>query len=416
MNHEVVIIGGGFGGVRVAKIIAKWGHNVHITLIDKSRYHTFQPYLYEVAAIYMPEVFVEHPEANFYKLRATAAYPLEDIFFDDLNVTIVEDKVVEIDFKAKEVLLRSGVSRTYDILVVAVGSDTNYFDIPGLSERALPLKSVFDALTIRNVIDEMFFNTPKNRVIKIVIGGGGFTGCELGAELIGYLRKLSKLHGRPHNSAECMIIEAASVLIGSASLWVQEKAKSRLTALGVKLSLASPIKAVKDKNIVLKNNSNVSFDILIWTAGVMANDLTHSLEGVQREKDLCLRADKCLRVVPHRDVFSVGDVTYCIDERTGKSLPMTASVALREAKYVAENIKHLILKEPLVDCVSQHPGFIVPLGSKYALFDGYGIRLAGFFPWVLKHLVALHYWWSILGWRKAFKLWRSSLSIFIRND
>lgn len=414
MIHEVVIIGGGFGGVRVAKILAK-EKNLHITLIDKSRYHTYHPNLYEVATAHLSEVF-GHLKINFYDLHSSAAYSLEDIFLDDLNVSVLEDEFAGADFKKYFVKLKKGGKLRYDFLALAMGSETNYFGIPGMSANALPLKNFFDALELRNAIDELFFAAPKNHLIKIVIGGGGFTGCEFAGELIGYIKKLSRIHGRPEYYAECLIVEAAETLLGGAGEWIQKKAAARLQKLGGKIMFKSMIKEIRQKEIVLGDGSKIPYDLLVWTAGVKASEAVKTLEGVKFEKSSCIAVDKHFRIAPHENVFGVGDITYCVDEATGKALPMTAAVALREAKYVAENIKRAIAKKPPLAYRVTQPGFIIPLGGRYALLELYGIRLAGFLPWALKELIGLKYWTETLGLRKAWGLWKKGLEIHARND
>ncbi|OGF64573.1 hypothetical protein A2661_01230 [Candidatus Giovannonibacteria bacterium RIFCSPHIGHO2_01_FULL_45_24] len=414
MIHEIIIVGGGFGGARVAKLLAE-EPNFHITLVDKSRYHTFYPNLYEVATAYLPEAF-GHLPIDFVDLKSSAIYPLEDIFLDDINVSVLEDEFLGADFKKHFVNLRKTGKLRYDFLALAMGSETNYFGIPGMAEKALPLKNFFDALGLRNAIDELFFRAPKNQLIKIVIGGGGFTGCELAGELMGYMDKLSRIHGRPRYYAECLIVEAAETLLGSASPWVQKKAKARLEKLDVKFMFKSAIKEIRQNEIILGVGSKVPYDLLIWTAGVKASESVKTLESVKLEKASCVPVDKNLRIAPHENVFGVGDITYSVDEATGKSLPMTASVALREAKCVAENIKRMAAKKPLLYYRASHPGFIIPLGGRYALLELYGVRLSGLLPWLLKEFIALKYWAGLLGWRRAFGLWKKGLEIHSWND
>src|SRR3989338_4460834 len=217
---EIVIIGGGFGGVRVARRLAQ-ERNVHITLIDKERYHTFHPELYEVATANIPETF-GHLPLEFSELRSTASYPLVDIFSDHLNVTVLHDEVVTINFKKQETLLKSGSTHTYDVLVLGIGSEVNYFDIPHLAEYALPLKTLWDALQIRNQLDELFRTTQKKETINIIIGGGGFTGCEFAGELCFYIKKLTTLHGRPAELVTITIVEGSSALLPGVDAWVQK--------------------------------------------------------------------------------------------------------------------------------------------------------------------------------------------------
>src|SRR3989338_6973856 len=190
MVKEVVIVGGGFGGVRVAQRLARRMSGVHITLIDKERYHTYHPELYEVATADLPEAF-GHVSSEFTELRSSAAYPLADIFLHDLNVTVLHEEVSSLDFKSNALELKNGTMHSYDILVLAMGSETNYFDMTPLRTHALPLKNIWDALAVRNALDEAFATLPKNHPISIVIGGGGFTGCEFVGELSFFVRDLA---------------------------------------------------------------------------------------------------------------------------------------------------------------------------------------------------------------------------------
>ena len=415
MLHEVVIVGGGFGGVRVAKILSKWDERIHITLIDKSRYETFYPNLYEAATADIPEPF-GHLAVNFYDLKNSSIYPLEDIFLNDLNVTVLEKEVVGINFKKHKILFKDSEARSYDVLVLAAGSETNYFNMPGTKERVMPIKSFFDALAIRNAVDEAFATLPKNHIVQIVIGGGGFTGCELAAEMAGYMKKLAKIHGRPEYYSECWIIEAGEALLGGASPALQKKTKERLDALGIKFVLNSAVKSLADKKVILADGKEMPYDVLVWAAGVKANNLVKIISEAKLKKASCAAVDKFLRILPYENVFGVGDMTYCVDEKTGKSLPMTASVAIREAKYAAENIKRMILKKPLVNYRPHHAGFIIPLGGRYALLESHGVRLSGFLPWAAKQMITLHYWGNLLGWRRAFGLWKNGLEIYAQND
>lgn len=422
MMKEIVIVGGGAAGANIAKMLAKWHEgarkSVHITLIDKSRYHTFQPFLYEVATANLPESYGEGPNPlDFFDLKSSTIYPLEDMFLDDLNVSVVEDEVSGIDFKKKKVNLKKDEKgRHYDVLVLSAGSDTNYFGNTGLSEHALPLKNFFNALLIRNAVDEAFALTPKNQVVRIVIGGGGFSGCELAGEFAGYFKKLAEIHGRPRDSYECVVVEAADKVLGQASPWLQKKTFSRLKSLGIKFKFQSPIKEVQMKDVIMQSGEKMHYDVLIWTAGVKANDIAHGLGGVKLQKASCMTVDKFLHIAPHDNVFAAGDLAYCIDEETGKSLPMTGSVAIREAASVVENIKRIILNKPQIAYKPYMAGYIIPLGGRYALLEAYGIRLAGFLPWLAKYAVAVKYWVPLVGWRKTLKIVFAGMKVYSKND
>lgn len=415
MTKEIVIIGGGFGGVRVAQRLARRVRGAHITLIDKEHYHTFHPELYEVATADLPETF-GHLPLEFRELRSTASYPLIDIFRNDINVTVVHGTVTGIDFKNQKALLEHGATYFYDVLVLAVGSETNYFGIEGLAPRALPLKTLWDALSIRNALDEAFTRAPKRQRITIAIGGGGFTGCEFAGELAFFVKKLEAEHGREQNSTDIVVVEASPAVMGGASTWVQRMAQKRLESLGIKLMLERSIAGVRDSSLILKDGTTVSFDVLIWTAGVRANSFTKTCAEVQVQKNFCLCVDQYMRALPYENVFSVGDATYCVDNATGKSYPMTATIALKEAESAAHNIERTFEKKPLVAFSYTPPGFIVPLGGKYALFDSRWIKISGILAWALKHVVALHYWTGLIGLHRGYKVWRDGMKIFIKND
>src|SRR3989344_5380952 len=125
MMHEIVIVGGGFAGIRVAKMLSQWGRDIHITLIDKNRYHTFHPALYKIATAHISEPF--HAQfSDFTELRSSAAYSLEEIFLNSLNVTFIEDEVTGIDSRNKTISLKNSLPHFYDILVLAFGSETEY--------------------------------------------------------------------------------------------------------------------------------------------------------------------------------------------------------------------------------------------------------------------------------------------------
>src|SRR3989344_6572790 len=338
MIQQIVIIGGGFGGVGVAKSLAKWVRDIHVTLIDKNKYHVFYPSLYEVATAHVPESASGHKKVNFHELFSSASCSFDEIFLNDLNVSFLQGEVLRMDFKEQKVNLKSGDEIKYDFLVIGAGSESNYFNILGLYENSIPLKNLNDALLVRNALDELFATSPKNKVFKIIIGGGGFTGCEFAGELVGFLEKLSRIHGRPKFYFECSIIDGApNVLSGGANALTQKKVQERLSNMGVKLVFGKKIKEVKKKKIILENDSVVDFDLLVWTGGVKKNTLSRNQ----------LFVDSYFRVSPYENVFGVGDSIYFVNEKTGAPLPMTASLAIREAKYVAENIKRTLQKQSL---------------------------------------------------------------------
>ena len=425
--YRVVIIGGGFAGIRAALVLLKKTENVYVILIDKNHYHSYHPDYYEAACAVFKE-FKETSISQFINLRQTIAIPFETIFRGRKNIQIIKDEIGDIDFEKSKILTLHKKEVKYDWLIVAAGSQTSFYDIPRLKELSYELKTIQDALNIRNGIDELFERKGKREKISVIIGGGGFTGCELAGEIMGYIKNLAKIHNHPRENIEIKIIEASPALLGGASEWAREKTKKRLNNLGVKILLNSQIEKVSKNSdydfskpsfigsVHLKNRESLNFDILVWTAGVEAADISKIFPKESLEKKLCLNTDNYLSARPFKNVFAVGDIAYCFDETTKNPLPMTAQTAISQGRYAARAIIKKINKQTLKPYQPKQSQFIIPLGGKYALADLKIIKFSGFFAWALKHLVTLRYFLSILPFFSALSLWLRGLRIYIKND
>jgi len=414
-NPKIVILGAGFAGVRVALDLAKAAPNLDIALINKTTYHEFPPDFYEVATATLPEPKgKQFCPVRFENLKGSVAIPLEAIF-QKTKVKVITDAVISLDFKIRKVFLKSGKKYDYDILVLALGSQTNYFGIKNLERYSLALKSVDDALNIRNEIDEIFARKKMNEKINIVIGGGGFTGCELAGELVGYLKTLGKIHSHKQYNVKLSVVEANPGLIQGASESVQRAVEKRLRSLGIDIYLNSKITTVEQSKFYTKPNLTLSYDILIWTAGIRSNNLVDRLNGVHTEKT-CLVIDKSLRLVSYKNIFAIGDIAFCYDEEKSYQAPATAQTAVDQGKHVAKNIIRLIKNEPFLLYKPKKPKFVVPLGGKFAVGEISSLVLEGIEAWWLKRAAALGYFVSILPATKAFQIWSSGNKFFVGND
>jgi len=412
---KIVILGAGFAGVRIALDLAKSSRGVNIVLINKNPYHEFHADLYEVANTILPEPQKEPKLRLAYEhLKGSVAIPLEKIF-RSTKVEIVIDEAVSLDFKNKRLGLKGGKNLKYDILVLALGSETNYFGILDLEKYSLPLKTVDDALNIRNEIDEVFARKKEKEKISIIVGGGGFTGCELAGELALYVQDLSKIHAHKKHDITLSIVEACPALINGVKRSVQETAEKRLRALGIKLYLNSKITKVSKKMVHAEPHLAIPYDVLVWTAGIKANSFASNLTGVHVEKT-CLIVDKTLRVIPLKNVFAIGDIAYCFDEERSCPVPATAQTAIHQGSQTAKNISRLLKGEDLVLYKPKMPNFIIPLGGKFAAAEIGGFMLEGIDAWWLKRAAALRYFASILPSSEAFQIWSEGNKFFIAND
>ncbi len=415
-TKQILILGGGFGGVRAALDLEKKNlTNAKITLVSRDQFHEYHPDLYEVAASFLPEDGDKRQKRLRYEhLRGTVAVPLNKIF-QNKDVDLIYESVVAIDLKSKIVSLKDGKKLDFDYLVIALGSVTNFFGNQKLEETSLPLKTVSDALNIRDNIDELFLEKKRNQEIRIVVGGGGFTGCELAGELVNYLKSLAKLHNHPLDKLEISIVEASPNLINGADQWFQSEALKRLTKLGVKTHLNSKIVDVEDHRIIFETGEKVNFDILVWTAGIKANSLTEKISNVKLEKNVCLAIDRYSRTIGYENVFAIGDNCFCFDTEHNHPVPPTAQLAISQGRSVAVNIAHLIKKEEMEVYEPQMPNFVIPMGKGFALAKVFGFKVKGLFAWWLKRFVALGYISSIVTPLEALKVWWGGITFFIED-
>lgn len=401
-KRTVVIVGGGFGGVRAALDLSAHERDLKIVLVDKDGYHSYPADYYKLLSPSRDKN--EHfGRAKFRLMFSSVSIPLADIFEGKKNVEIVFGEVSGLDSPKNEVILSSGLKIRYDWLILAVGSATNFYDIPGLRHRALEFKTTEDSLNLRNAVDEAFARKGKRENIDIVVGGGGFTGCEVASELVGFAKNMAQLHGHPTENVSVSIIEASPVLLGSAGEWISKKVLLRLKKLGVKIFLGDPLIDVKDNFVDLKSGKSMNFDVLAWTAGVKANPLAEKIAGLNLSKGSCVTVDEYLKTNLAENIFAIGDLAFCMDNE--KPMPMTSQTAISQGKYVAYYIKKKLHGRRIFKYHPKKLNFIIPLGGRYALIDFGRFKLEGFIPWALKRFVALKYFLSILSVGRAFKAW-----------
>lgn len=411
---DIVILGGGFGGVTTAKkILRRLEGNYKLTIIDKKDFHDYHPQLYDIASAWIPK---NNPKKiDYLNIEGTVAFPFSKIFAGK-DVNFIVDTVVNIDAKNKTIRLSENKDIIFDYLVIALGSETNYFGIEGLEENSLSFKNVEEALNVRNEIVEAFYNHQEGKEINIVIGGGGFSGCELAAELKSFVHLLCQEHSVPESKVTITIVEACETVLQGAKKWSQERAYSRLKHLDVKVLTSSVIDGVGNKEIKIKGGATIKFSILIWTAGIKANSLMSKLAGFELGKGGCLINDEFLRIKSFENIYSVGDNAFCFDVKHNCPVPPTAQKAIHEGKTVAINICNQINNKPLLVHNPELPSFAIPLGSKFALVTIGNLFIEGYIGWVVRELISLKYFTTLLPLNEAVVWWWKGVRIFIRND
>ncbi len=392
-----VILGAGFGGLRAAMILAKRNHPV--ILIDKNNYHTYTPILYELSVI-------SKALANNCDLRSIASFPISDLI-SGLPISFINDEVTNIDINNNEVIL-ADQKIPYKNLILALGSETNYYNIPGLKENSLSLKSFLDAMKIRDEISSASFFESKKPTL--IIGGGGSTGVELAGEI-----QLAGL-------ANVMIIQRPPNILEGFNDKLKNWAEKRLGRLGVRIILDTiiEVKAApadgQNKKVILKNSGETDFDFLIWTGGIKSNSLIEKID-LKKDEYGHLIITKDMKCRPTENIYAIGDMV-CLHKNDDKIVPCLAQSAIEEGTVAAKNILRQAQDKfsASYEYKEKEYPYILPVGGKYAIFQYKNFVIDGLIAWILKGLVELNYLIKIMPFFKAFRIWFKGLKIFLQNE
>lgn len=329
MKREVVIIGGGFGGIKTAKMLAK--ADVNITLIDKTNHHLFQPLLYQVATAALSP--------------GDIAVPIRGIFSKQKNVKVMLGEVVEVLEEQKVVRLKDDRLIPFDTLVVACGAKYNYFGNHAWEKHAPGLKTISNALNIRERIllslekaDQIDSPEEQQKYLNFVVIGGGPTGVEM-AGAIAEIAKRNMMRDYTNFSPEqthVYLIEAGPRILNGYDDSLSQKAVDMLGELGVEVLQGTAVTHIEQDKVFLEGGVIESPNI-VWAAGVVANEVIGTLDV---ETDRAGRAIVApdMSLPRHRDIFVIGDAVHMKDDK-GNLLPAVAPVAMQQGKYVANLLK-----------------------------------------------------------------------------
>src|SRR6266404_4191849 len=325
---HIVVLGAGFGGLEFCKQF--YGPDARITLVDHTNHHLFQPLLYQVAT-----AGVSAPDI---------AQPIRSILSDRQNVTVLLDTVVDFDLAGKKVVLKDDVL-AYDYLVLALGGCTSYFGHPEWEEFAPGLKSLADALRIRSQILLAFEEAESEpttdeheRLMTIVVVGGGPTGVELAGAFAELGRHVLKADFRRIDASEARVIllEGAPRVLANLPPELSDSAQKQLEELGVQVRVNAKVKAISEERVDLDNGETIWAANIIWAAGVAATPLTKKL-GVELDRAGRVKVLPDLSLPGHREGFAVGDMALVL-QADGKPVPGVSPAAMQMARHVARII------------------------------------------------------------------------------
>lgn len=416
---QIVILGAGFAGLRTALLLSKkFKHkpNSRVVLIDERDSHVYTPDLYEIATAYNKKITQE----CLTMLKESVATPYSKIIFGDA-VSLLRDRVLLIHPEKQTIELKNRGEMRYDYLVLTLGSVTNYYGIPGLTQFSYPLKTLTDALAVCCHLDIYFHTLWKKETkkkVSVMVGGGGATGVEFACELPGYLDKLCKKYDYPRDHVSVTVIEGSGNLTGQGEK-VTAVILKRFQKFGIKAILSTFIKEVTVNTLTVESitqgKSEIPFDILIWTGGVIPHPLIRS-SCADVAKNGALPVNAFLQHEKFTNIFAAGDNAFFLDRESGKPIPMLAQIAVQQAKILARNILAEIEEISKKTYRPRLKGVIIPLGGKYALLKKGNFIFTGSHIWALRRLVDLGYLLQILPFRYAVKKWIHDTNVFVGND
>lgn len=378
---KVVILGGGFGGLAAARSLAK---SADVVLVDRHNFQTFLPLLYQVSTAGLAADHVAYPIRG--ALRKT-------------DVKFRMGSPISIDHKNQEVKLDSSETLKFDHLVVALGSTTADFGIPGVKEFALGMKSVHEALNIRAEIMRRFEDLCRfedDTQFSISVIGGGPTGVEMAGAIAELVRgPLKSDHARSAANIKVRIIEAGGRLLPTFSPSLSKRTKKDLEKLGVEVLVNSPVKLVEHRKVSVADGLSLPSEITIWAAGVKGSDAMAQLNLPVAANRIVV--EPTLQVKNYSNVWALGDIAGAFG-KDGKPLPMVAPVAIQQGKFIAKQITRVSAKKVLKNFKYLDKGSMATIGRNKAVVEVKGLKIAGPVAWLI--WIALHLFYLLGGRNK----------------
>ena len=377
---RIVILGAGFSGLWAAKDLAN--APVEVWIVDKNNYHTFFPLLYQVAAAELTP--------------GEVAQPVRTILWDRPNVHFVMANIDRIDLENHQVAYEEN-QIDYDYLVIALGSKPNYYQIPGAAENAFSLKSMEQALTLRNHILECFerASTTKDEILRkllltFVVTGGGQTGVEFAGAFSELIRgPLSRDYPEIAAQAQILLFETNEQLLAGQPRALSTYTLKRLKKMNVKVFLKTPVELVTSTSLQYGGGQMLSTATVVWTAGVKGVAENNSW-GLPTNHQGQIPVLPTLQVPGYNEVYCAGDLADM--QENGTSLPMVAQTAIQEGTWAAKNIARQVNGGAPQPFQYHDPGTISVIGRNAAAVNIHGIHLTGFpawLIWLVVHLVNL---------------------------
>jgi NADH dehydrogenase, FAD-containing subunit len=384
---KIVIIGGGFGGLKLARSLNNKA-GFEIFLLDKFNYHQFQPLFYQVATAGLDP--------------SNISFPLRKVFHKSKNVHFRMAEVKEI-ISAENKLVTDIGEFNYDVLVIATGADTNFFGNTHLIENAFPMKSTVEAVQLRHRLIQNFEDALSakdekelQKLMTIVIVGGGPTGVELSGAIADMRRFVLPKDYPELDFAKMKIylLEGSPKTLGAMSERSSKDSCDYLHKLGVVVHTNTVVKDYDGTTVTLQNGETIESAMVIWAAGIKGN----VPEGINKElivRGNRIKVDRMNKVLGFENIYAIGDIAYMETEKYPHGHPQVASVAIQQGKLLAYNLRRIEMKSPHIEEFEYHDkGTMATVGRNLAVVDILKPKLhvKGFLAWMMwmgLHLVLL---------------------------
>ena len=388
-KKRVVIVGGGLGGLRLAEDL--YGSGMQVVLIDKNNFHQFPPLIYQIASAGIDPSSISFPFRQIFRKRKDFYFRMAEARMVDTEKKILQTSIGKID---------------YDYLVLAAGATTNFFGNKNIEEWAIPMKTVPEAMGLRNALLSNFERAltcateeERQELLNVVIVGGGATGVEI-AGALAEMRRYVIPYDYPDMDSSLMhiyLIEAGDRLLAGLSQESSQKAYEFLKSMGVDIQFGKMVTDYRDHKVIMKDGTEIPTRTFLWVSGIRANAMP-GIDESHLGRGFRFKVDEYNRIPGVEDVFAIGD--QCLqtsDAAYPNGHPQVAQVAIQQAKNLAKNLKLINQGADSSELTAfryKNLGSMATIGRNKAVVEIGKFRSQGFFAWVLWLVVHLR---SILG-------------------
>lgn len=412
-KKRVVIVGGGLGGLRLAEDL--YGSGMQVVLIDKNNFHQFPPLIYQIASAGIDPSSISFPFRQIFRKRKDFYFRMAEARMVDTEKKILQTSIGKID---------------YDYLVLAAGATTNFFGNKNIEEWAIPMKTVPEAMGLRNALlsnleRALTCATEEERqeLLNVVIVGGGATGVEI-AGALAEMRRYVIPYDYPDMDSSLMhiyLIEAGDRLLAGLSQESSQKAYEFLKSMGVDIQFGKMVTDYRDHKVVMKDGTEIPTRTFLWVSGIRANAMP-GIDESHMGRGFRFKVDEYNRIPGVEDVFAIGD--QCLqtsDAAYPNGHPQVAQVAIQQAKNLAKNLKLINQGADSSELTAFHYknlGSMATIGRNKAVVEIGKFRSQGFFAWVLwlvvhlrstlgvknKMMVLLNWLWKYVSYNDSIRM------------